>query len=103
MRALIAAGTAVAVVAVLVLLVRFNVRAWSREKPAAWTPQHRTVGETTTVSVELRRRGGRALDSQPIALLPVAAADYEDRFLEAMSRARDRAAVLQSEIDALPR
>ncbi len=99
MRAVIAVATVLAVAVVVVVVVRFNMRAWAREKPAGWTAQHRTVGEQTVVSVELRGRSGRVQDSQPVATIPVTAADYEDRFLEAMARARERAAVLASETD----
>ena len=99
MRAVIAVATVLAVGVVVVAVVRFNMRAWARDRPAGWVPQHRTTGQQTVVSVELRRAGGRLLDAQEIAAIPVTVGDYDARFLEAMARARERAAVLQSEAD----
>lgn len=98
MRALIGLATVAAVAAVLVLLARF-LRAGrpTRPEPAQWVADHRSLGDETVVSVELRRPDGTVRDRQPIATIPLAAPDYDARFLAEMARARERVAVLRSE------
>jgi hypothetical protein len=84
-----------AVVAFLVacaLIVRATWRAARRELPTGdWEPFHRFEGSCRRVYV---RRGE---ELEPVGEIAPADPDYDDAFLALMDRARERAAVLNSE------
>jgi hypothetical protein len=79
-----------AFVAVMALLISRLVRS-GRAVTAEWEPVHRFEGGSRRVYVQ---RGG---ELEPVGEVHADDPEYDDRFLALMSRARERAATLNSE------
>jgi hypothetical protein len=89
---------------VVLLTLRYAVLSSVRRRqvPARWVPAHLERGGATVVVVRrVAISDGRVLDERVVAKVPVDAPDYDERFLEAMAAARNRAALYRSE-DELP-
>ncbi|MEU9839958.1 hypothetical protein AB0C69_12125 [Actinomadura sp. NPDC048032] len=99
---------AVAAVVVVLLLYGFSDRS-SRSRArleggARWEAHTESTGGVTTVVVRRVSRGGAGevlaeLGRQAVAAIPDGDPEWEERYHEAMARARSRVAALESEAD----
>ncbi len=96
------------VVAVLAVLLYGTVLLVSRASggsatlagPGQWHVTHYDVrGQTRVVLQRTRPGSDRVLDEHVVATIPVGDPDYDSRFLAAMSAARERRAVFESEAE----
>jgi hypothetical protein len=96
---------AVLVLGVLALLAYGSIRLLSapgerRELgtgPGTWRVAHRDVHGSTRVVVQKVAPGGSVLDEHQVASIPVGDPGYDQRFLAAMSTARERRALFEAE------
>ena len=91
---------AVLVFTALMLLMRPGDQQPSASLPGEWRVAHYdTSGVTKVVVQKVARTGGAVLDEHLVAALPVGDPEYDAAFLAAMSTARERRALFESEED----
>ena len=89
---------AVLVFAALRLLLRPDDQQPSTSQPGEWRVAHYDeAGVTKVVIQRFPRAGGSVLDEHVIAALAVDDPEYDQKFLTAMSTARERRALFESE------
>ena len=100
---LVEAAFVVGVLSVIVYgTIWLLMRPKSQHRPALSTGQWRVghydiKGDTLVVLQKVRAGGGEVLDEHVIATIPITDPDYDARFLEATSTARERRALFEME------
>jgi len=104
--ALVEALVVLGVVTVIVYATHVMISGTDRRRSsvgstaAQWVVTHYAVQDSTRIVVRKLALGtGEVLDEHVVAVIPDSDSDYDTKFLEAMARARARAALFESESD----